>query len=280
LSSADKPIPYVGKKLSSTVFEITDRLIQDHYDGLELEPSSTGLLPSTIMSEPDNSYFNEIAYSYQQGHLWLRQQVRLHSPIKKNTAYGVSGKIEEIYPKRNRNVVHYGIKLTQSDGKVVAYSNHHQSFLSSKITGPSVEFRKPQEKPGARKFEVPKGHSIGELTRTVTREMCGIYFHGDANYHTNQESARKLGFEDVVVGGRMTLAYTARVLEDFFGVQWWNSGELDLKFTNPVWCDDVVTVKGRLLGPHPTRSEALHCFVWIEKNDGTVVLVANASVKA
>ena len=280
LSSTSNPEPYAGKKLSSTKFEVTDRLLQDHYDGLELRPSSTGLLPSTIISEPDNSYFNEIAYSYQQGHLWLRQQVRLQSPIQENTTYEVSGTIEEIYPKRNRNVVHYGIKLIHPDGTVAAFSNHHQSFLSDKITGTSVEFRKPQDKPGARKFQVPQGHAIGELTRTVTREMCGIYFHGDANYHTNQESARKLGFEDVVVGGRMTLAYTARVLEDFFGEQWWNSGELDLKFTNPVWCDDVVTVKGRLLGPHPTRSEALHCFVWIEKKDGTIALVADASVLA
>ena len=280
MSSISHQEPYVGKELSLTKFEVTDQLLQDHYNGLELRPSSTGLLPSTIISEPDNAYFREIAYSYQQGHLWLRQQVRLRNPLQKNTTYEVSGLIEEIYPKRNRNVVHYGIKLTQPDGEIAAFSNHHQSFLSNKITGTSVEFRKPQEKPGARKFQIPDGHEIGELTRTITREMCGIYFHGDANYHTNQESARELGFEDVVVGGRMTLAYTARVLEDFFGEQWWTSGELDLKFTNPVWCDDVVTVKGRLLGSHPTRAEALHCFVWIEKENGTIALVADASVLA
>lgn len=280
MSSNSRPEPFAGKVLSTTRFEVTDRLLQDHYDGLELSPSSTGLLPSTIISEPDNAYFGEIAYSYQQGHLWLRQQVRLLHPLQKNTVYEVSGTIEEIYPKRNRNVVHYGIKLTGPDGKTVAFSNHHQSFLSNKITGDSVEFRNPQEKPGAREFQIPDGHEIGELTRTITREMCGIYFHGDANYHTNQESARKLGFEDVVVGGRMTLAYTARVLEDFFGEEWWTSGELDLKFTNPVWCDDVVTVKGRLLGAHPTRPEALHCFVWIEKQNGTIALVANSSVLA
>ncbi|MXW53029.1 MAG: MaoC family dehydratase [Gammaproteobacteria bacterium] len=280
MSSTDSPEPFVGKELSTTRFEVTDQLLQDHYHGLELSPSSTGLLPSTIISEPDNAYFREIAYSYQQGHLWLRQQMRLLSPLRKNTTYKVSGTIEEIYPKRNRNVVHYGIKLTQPNGEIAAFSNHHQSFLSNKMTGNSVEFRKPMDKPGARKFQVPEGHGIGELTRTITREMCGIYFHGDANYHTNKESAQSLGFEDVVVGGRMTLAYTARVLEDFFGEQWWSSGELDLKFTNPVWCDDVVTVKGRLLGPHATRSEALHCFVWIEKNDGAIALVADASVLA
>ncbi|MCY3884378.1 MAG: MaoC family dehydratase [Gammaproteobacteria bacterium] len=176
--------------------------------------------------------------------------------------------------------MHYGIAIAQPDGTVAALSNHHQSFLSQELEGSSVEFRSPKEKPGAREFHVPDGHEIGEMTRTITREMCGTYFHGDANYHTNQESAKELGFQDVVVGGRMTLAYTARLLEDFFRENWWTSGELDLKFTNPVWCDDTVTVKGRLLGPHPTRLEALSCFVWIEKSNGTIALVADASILA
>lgn len=272
--------PYAGKELSTTTFEVSARLLQDHYAGLKLTPSTTGLLPSTIISEPDNAYFREVAYSYQHGHLWLRQQIRLRSPMQIDREYEVTGSIKEIYAKRNRNVVHYGIKITQPDGAIAAFSNHHQSFLSNKISGNTVQFRAPTEKAGAREFQVPKGHDIGELTRTITREMCGTYFHGDANYHTNQESARELGFEDVVVGGRMTLAYAARVMENFFGERWWTSGELDLKFTNPVWCDDTITVKGKLLGAHPTRSEALQCFLWVEKDNGTIALVADASVLA
>ncbi|MCY3884379.1 MAG: hypothetical protein OXG24_05615 [Gammaproteobacteria bacterium] len=97
MSSVKRQDPYTGKKLTTTEFEVTDRLLHDHYDGLELSPSSTGFLPSTIISEPDNAYFQEIAYSYQQGHLWMRQQIRLRAPIQQNTTYQVTGSIEEIY---------------------------------------------------------------------------------------------------------------------------------------------------------------------------------------
>ena len=272
--------PYVGKVLSTKRFTVTDHLLHDYYEGLDLAPSKTGLLPSTIVSEPDNGYFNEIAYPYQTGHLWLRQQLKLRKPLTKGTNYSVAGTIKQIYPRRNRNVVHYQVDITEPDGTHTVFSHHHQSFLSETLTGKSVEFRKPTAKPGARKFSIPNGQEIGELYRTITREMCGIYFHGDANYHTDKASAQRLGFEDVVVGGRMTLAYSARVLEDFFGQQWWTSGELDLKFTNPVWCDDEICVRGVVTGADANRPEALHCFVWIEKHDGTIAVVADASVLA
>lgn len=274
------PEPYVGKILSTKKFVVTDELLQDYYLGLDLGPTKSQLLPSALVGEPDNSYFAEIAYPYQTGHLWLRQQLKLHTPLEKGIAYEVSGSIEEIYTKRNRNVVHYGIAVCEPDGTRAVESNHHQSFLAEAITGTSVEFRKPKDMPGARRFEIPKGQEFGGLNRTVTREMCGIFFHGDQNYHTSKSSAQQLGFEDVVVGGRMTLAYTSRVLEDFFGRQWWTSGELDLKFTNPVWCDDDLCIRGVVTGAHPTRDEALHCCVWIEKQDGTIALVADASVLA
>ncbi len=272
--------PYEGKTLSTRTFTITERLLDDHYRGLDLQPSQSGLIPSTLASEPDNGYFTEIAYPYQKGHLWLRQQVRLHKPMKEGASYIVNGHIKEIYRKRNRNVVHYEIAVSEADGSISIHSNHHQSFLAEELEGESVAFRKPNEKPGARQFRIPEGQEFGGLTKTITREMCGIYFHGDANYHTNQESAQQLGFTDVVVGGRMTMAYAARVLEDFFGESWWNGGEMDLKFTNPVWCDDELRIRGVVTGPHATRQEALDCFVWIEKHDGTIALIAEASVLA
>ncbi len=272
--------PYAGKPLSTKAFVVTDRLLHDYYLGLDLAPPQTGLLPSALIGEPDNSYFNEIAYQYQTGHLWLRQQLQLSNPLQKETAYEVSGQIEEIYAKRDRNVVNYRINVCNSDGSVAVASNHHQSFLAKELAGSSVVFRKPTDKPGSRRFEIPKGQEFGGLTRKVTREMCGIFFHGDQNYHTSKTSAQELGFEDVVVGGRMTLAYATRILEDFFGISWWTSGELDLKFTNPVWCDDDLCVRGVVTGAHPTRNEALQSSVWIEKHDGTIALVADASVLA
>ena len=127
---------------------------------------------------------------------------------------------------------------------------------------------------------VPPGERFGGLTRTITLEMCGKYFHGDANYHTNKEASAQLGFRDVVVGGRMTLAYAAHVLEERFGEAWWSSGRLNAKFTNPTWPNDTLTVHGVATGTMPDDPSRSGAFVWIAKADDTVVLVGEASVAA
>ena len=87
----------------------------------------------------------------------------------------------------------------------------------------------------------------------------------------------ELGFARVVVGGRMTMSYVSNTLEAQFGERWSNSGKLDLKFTNPVWCDDEVSVRGVVLNEQedPDREKV---FVWLSKQDGTVAIVAEASV--
>ena len=101
------------------------------------------------------------------------------------------------------------------------------------------------------------------------------------NYHTNREESKKLGFGDVVVGGRMTMAYAAHILEERFGAVWWTSGRLDMKFTNPVWPNDTVIARGVMTGPlqdEQDEPERRGAFVWLTKPDETIVLIANASV--
>lgn len=110
------------------------------------------------------------------------------------------------------------------------------------------------------------------------------------NYHTNREESKKLGFGDVVVGGRMTMGYAAHILEERFGAVWWTSGRLDMKFTNPVWPNDTVIARGVMTGPlqdeqdeqdekdEKDEPERRGAFVWLTKPDETIVLIANASV--
>ena len=137
-------------------------------------------------------------------------------------------------------------------------SQHHQSFLLEQQSG-ELKFRDPKAKPGARKFNVPNGEPFGPFERTITLDMCDSFFGGDANYHTDREESLKLGFQNVVVGGRMTMAYAGHILEQHFGPVWWTSGRMDAKFTNPVWENDTVIAHGVELGPledEPDRTAA------------------------
>ena len=270
--------PFVGRQLSPRTFAVDGSTLDDYYQGLHLQPPSDGRPPSTIASGPDNGYFDEIALSNHVGHLWMRQQWTMSGPLAVGQRYEVSGEIRDIYSRRDRTVVQYRVELTDPAGRRVLQTEHHQSFLSDRGQGDVLTFREPKAKPGARKFEVPAGESFGGLERTISYEMCGEFFHGDSNYHTDRESSRALGFRDVVVGGRMTMAYAAHILEERFGAAWWESGTFDLKFTNPVWANDTVVARGVVTGSDPDNPERTTAFVWLSKPDDTVVLVASASV--
>ena len=270
--------PYVGKQLTEGLFQVTDALLADYSEGLSLDPGQCSRVPSMIATGADNNYFSEIAYDYQSGHLWMRQEWELFSPLKLGNSYQISGAIEDIYQRRDRNVVKYRVDIhDQNTNDCVVRSFHHQSFLREKLETDMMEFRDPTKKPGVRKFIKPEGKEIGSDTHMITKEMCGVFFHGNANYHTDEQSANELGFAEIVVGGRMTMAYVGNTLEKHFGSNWWDSGKLDLKFTNPVWCDDEITVRGieHRNQPTPDRTSV---FVWLEKADGTIAIVADASI--
>ena len=275
--------PFAGKQLTERTYTVTDSLLADYYNGLKLERRDDGLVPTTVASDAENGYFGEIAFANHVGHLWMRQGWECFASMQPGHTYTTDGRIRDIYAHRDRSVVYYEVDVKDAAGDVVVRTHHHQSFLREKPAGGEVAFRDPAKKPGVRKFIVPPGERFGGLTRTVTLEMCGEYFHGDANYHTDKQASAELGFRDVVVGGRMTLAYAAHVLEERFGDAWWDSGRLQVKFTNPTWPNDTLTVHGVLkdgVENDADGEDRIGAFVWIAKADDTVVLVGDASVRA
>lgn len=271
--------PYVGKALTAREFVVDDALLAAFHRGLDLPPEA-GAVPCTVASDVDNAYFEEIAFPDTFGHLWMRQEYEFFMPLMAGARYVASGRIREIYERRNRNVVRYEVDIKDEAKRLVMRSQHHQSFLAHREPSGKLELRAAGDKPGARRFEVPPGEPFGGLTRTISLEMCGEFFHGDANYHTNRKASEALGFEDVVVGGRMTMALAAHVCEEAFGPAWNTSGRLDVKFTNPVWPGDAVTVRGVMTDAKEEAGSRLAAFVWLAKADGTVALVAQASADA
>jgi acyl dehydratase len=207
----------------------------------------------------------------------MRQEWDLRAPLIVGNTYVAQGLIIDIYKRRDRTVVNTEMTLKDNDDDIVVVSNHHQSFLLDSPVE-QVEFRDPTKKEGARKFNVPEGTLIEPIDTTVTLEMCGQYFHGSKSYHTDLAASQELGFQQVVVGGRMTMSYIGHHVERYFGSTFWSTGKLDVKFTNPTWPDDHLTIKGVDTGPLQDDPLRRGVFAWIEKDDGTIVLIANASV--
>jgi|TARA_B100001971_G_C18257034_1_gene583052 hypothetical protein len=267
--------PTIGKELSPHPFRVTDTMVQDYQEGLTLDYDSAGPLPSMLAGWADS--FHEAArFTQDKGHLWMRQEWELRAPLVKDDDYLAHAVIKDIYRRRDRTVVNTAMDLKNSADETVVKSWHHQSFL---LDAPveMVQFRDPNKKEGARKFIVPEGAPLDEIDKVIDLEMCGQFFHGNKNYHTDLQASQELGFHDVVVGGHMSMSCMGRLMEQHFGASWWTGGKLDIKFTNPLWPDDHIRIRGVATGPAEDDASRDAVFAWIEKDDGTIVLIANAS---
>lgn len=275
MTKAEKTEPYVGMELKPTAFEVTPKLVSDYIGGLGVEPAEHP--PLMVANGADRA--NNLFFSQMRGHLWLRQEWEFFCPLREGVTYRVEGAVVDIYPHRERSVL-----LTQttmcdpSDGAIVSRQRHHQSFLLAQPTGAEVRLRDPKAKEGSGTFTVPVGREIGRLDRVVTLEMCGEFFHGSKNYHSDRKQSEALGFQDVVVGGAMTMGYVGLLLEHGLGPCWAASGRLLVKFTNVLWPEESIVVRAVSRGASaadPTREDVA---AWVEKADGTMVIVAEGSV--
>ena len=61
-------------------------------------------------------------------------------------------------------------------------------------------------------------------------------------------------------------------------IKWFEGGKLDVKFTNIVWPGDSVTARGVLTDERSVSDDIAEARVWMEKDDGTVVIVGNAYI--
>lgn len=278
-----KADPHVGMEAPSADFVVTEEHLRRYYEGLDLEPPSASSAlpeaPSMLASIPDSAFTVRTGFANAFGNLWLRQEWDLHAPLRLHEPYRATARVTDIYERRDRTVVNTEMTLTDSAGAAAVVARHHQSYLLGE-TGDEVALRDPKSKEGARRFEVPEGERVEPFTRTITLEMCGAFFHGQRSYHTDRSASAELGFRDVVVGGRMTMSYIGHLLEREFGAAWWSSGRMDVKFTNIVWPGDSVTANAVITGPLPGRPGRTGAFAWLEKPDGAVAVIANASVEA
>ncbi len=265
--------PFVGQVLAPRDFTISEPLVADYLAGLGIAPRAE--LPLMLANGADIG--GRLLFSQQRGHLWLRQEWEFFEPLERGATYRAEGRVLEIYPRRERTILLTETVLRTADGaRVVSVQRHHQSFLLSEPG--EVRLRDPQEKEGARSFERPAGRDLGAIETTVTLAMCGRFFHGTANYHSDAERSRALGFRDVVVGGRMTMGYAGELLDRALGERWARGGRLLVKFTNVLWPEEPIRVRAVATGPCVDAPEREGVFAWVEKTDGTMILVAEGSM--
>ena len=264
--------PHIGQVVRPREWKADPDVIASYRAGLDV--ASDASVPQMLANAAETS----LLFSQQRGHLWLRHEWEFHQPLVAGSAYTAATRVVDIYPRRDRTILLTETLLTDSNGGLVSRQRHHQSFLLDDPPSGEVQFRDPAAKEGASAPRTEANRELASLERTVSLEMCGEFFHGSKNYHSDRAQSAELGFRDVVVGGRMTMGYVGELLDQSLGERWARSGRLLVKFTNVLWPSEAIRVSVGLGAPLPDDPSRETVIGRVEKADGTVVLVAEGTV--
>ena len=156
------------------------------------------------------------------------------------------------------------------DGQLRVRGRTHQSFLAE-VPAAGAGFVVDRES-AARKQRRPVGEGAGPelepVELLVDREVCWRFSGPNANYHTDPDEARKLGFPAIVVQGMLSTCVLSQVMAQEFGPGWFAGGRMDVKLTNVLWADERVRGRAKLREEQPEgRSTRRVIEIWREKLD-------------
>ncbi len=214
------------------------------------------------------------------GNLHGRQEWDFFAPVMVGDHVVTRSVIADRYIKRGREYVVNEVVYANGDGRIVARSRTHQSFLMERKSD-GIVIDKTREKSAGRSFDVDPADAIETLQpveKEITLDMCWKFSGPHKNYHNDKESAVALGFPDIVVQGMMSTCFLSEMMTNRFGAGWIAGGKMNVNLVNIVWQSDVLTCRGlvREITPEGARHRA-HCEIWAEKADGTKVTIGTAS---
>ena len=280
----------VGRHCGSNAYEITPEVVAFYADAMDdHNPLYAKFAPPLLHHSECYKHVGQWYLKNLFGNLHGRQDWELFAPIPIGAHVRTRSTIVERYHKRGRDyVVNETDLLDAASLQLYVRGRTHQSFLPPKQDVPArgafvvddktAREKSPEPRPA---FPTATGPNLTPTTKHIDQRRCWMFSGPGRNYHTDREQAQKLGFPNIVVQGMMTTCFAAQVMLDRFGEGFLAGGKMSLKLTNVVWVDETLCAFGR--ERERTQEGArtrIHCDVWVDKADGTRVLLGDASALA
>ena len=278
---------YVGRFCGSNQYEITPKIIEFYCNALDdHHPGYQNYAPPLLHHSECYEFVGEWYLKNLFGNLHGQQDWELFSPIPTQGRVRSVSTIVDRYDKRGRNYVLNETDLfDEADGRLLVRGRTHQSFLPPRNSESNqgdeefvVDVGTAKQKKTRAPFPTATGSDLVSFNKTIDQKRCWMFSGPGANYHTDNEEAKKLGFPKIVVQGMMSTCFVSQVMHEAFELGWAQGGRMSLKLTNVLWVDEQVTTHGKVREETKEgESTRVHCDVWVEKKDGTRVALGTAS---
>lgn len=271
---------YVGRDFGGRDLVVDRATVDAYLDAVDEDPARYGDdAPALVLH---SECYHDLSWYLANiiGNLHGRQEWEMFAPIRVGDAVRTRGFIRERYHKRGRNYVVKETWILDGDGRLLNRGLTHQSFLAEEVAAGVDVVDKDREKQSGRRFDIADGDGplLDPLSKHVSERMCMAFSGPVENYHTNREAARQLGFPDIVVQGMLPICFVSELLDRELGAGWRAGGKMDVRLVNVLWANETVRANARRTAtvPEADRTRA-HYDVWVEKDDGTKVVVGQAS---
>lgn len=270
---------FVGRDFGGRELAIDDALVERYLGALgQRLPVYRELAPALVLH---SECYQDLSWYLANvwGNLHARQEWELFAEVPVGSRVRTRGFIRDRYRKRGRDYVVKETWVLDESGRLLNRGLTHQSFLVPGAAEANVAVDKDREKRSDRRFEIGgRGRPLEPLSMTVSEETCMAFSGPSENYHTNRAAAQALGFPDIVVQGMLPICLAAEQLTRDFGRGFLAGGKLDVRLVNVLWADETVRACAEEVAEVPEADRTrVHLDVWVEKGDGTKVVVGSAS---
>ena len=276
---------HVGRHCGSNEYEVSKEVVAFYADALDdHHPLQSEYAPPLLHHSECYQFVGEWYLQNLFGNLHVQQDWQLFAPIRVGSRIRTRSTIIDRYTKRDRDIVLNETDVMDAEtGALLVRGHTHQSFLIPKEE--QGEGFVVDEKSAAKKkrppFPTATGRELATFATHIDPRRCWMFSGPGRNYHTDAEEAKKLGFPNIVVQGMMSTCFVSRVMQEHFGIGWLAGGRMSVKLTNVLWVDETVTPHAKIREEtrEGTRTR-VHCDVWVDKPDGTLVILGSASALA
>ena len=278
---------HVGRFCGSNSYEVTPEVVAFYCDALDdPHPAYQQWAPPLLHHSECYKFVGDWYLKNLFGNLHAQQDWELFAPIPVGGRIRSVSTIIDRYQKRERlYVVNETDLFDESDGRLLVRGRTHQSFLPEEGKEPEkgdagfvVDKDSAARKQPRPAFPTATGTDLGAVEKQIDERRCWMFSGPGANYHTDREQARKLGFPTIVVQGMMSTCFVSQIMHDSFGEGWLQGGKMSVKLTNVLWVDEHVVARGKVREEVPEGGATrVHCDVWVEKDDETRVSLGTAS---